>query len=366
MEAEGNAASPLGDTESQDEVAEKVFSNKPDNSGEREPPEKTEIDPPEVELRKKLEENLKILDEKEEKLQCVEKSLKDLEQVQIRKKEVLEDMMEMLSRDRSSLKSEKGILSRSQKSFRPSRVQEESLRSKRQELRKKQLKTELAELKRLSGHVFDYFKDDDYLRNMELAADSCDQLIKTCSKAADRLKELNSAQPDLKNKLQNLFENANKLKPRLEESDPSNWDQVKILVDRLRNAAEATEKDEAKLAVMETTMLRWTAGVTKLDHVKNEDMRKRFGVAPIREKLRENRLRWFGHVLRADPTSIAKTSHTLEVDGKRPRGRPKRRWMDTLNEALKATKLHPDQAADRTKWRQRSRKADPATERDRR
>ncbi|CAD6198992.1 unnamed protein product [Caenorhabditis auriculariae] len=75
----------------------------------------------------------------------------------------------------------------------------------------------------------------------------------------------------------------------------------------------ATEKDEAKLAVMETTMLRWTAGVTRLDHVKNEDIRKRFGVAPIREKLRENRLRWFGHVLRADLTSIAKTSHTLET-----------------------------------------------------
>ncbi|CAD6198523.1 unnamed protein product [Caenorhabditis auriculariae] len=127
----------------------------------------------------------------------------------------------------------------------------------------------------------------------------------------------------------------------------------------------ATAKDEAKLAVMETTMLRWTAGVKRLDHVKNEDIRKRFGVAPIREKLRENRLRWFGHVLRADPTSIAKTSHTLEVDGKRPRGRPKRRWMDTLNEDLKETKLHPDQAADRTKWRQRSRKTDPATERDR-
>ncbi|PIO76495.1 hypothetical protein TELCIR_01435 [Teladorsagia circumcincta] len=51
---------------------------------------------------------------------------------------------------------------------------------------------------------------------------------------------------------------------------------------------------EALLSVMETKMLRWTAGVTRLDHILNDVIRERFGVAPIVDKMREVRLRWCG------------------------------------------------------------------------
>ncbi|KIH51948.1 hypothetical protein ANCDUO_17957 [Ancylostoma duodenale] len=57
---------------------------------------------------------------------------------------------------------------------------------------------------------------------------------------------------------------------------------------------------------MEMKMLRWMGGVTRLDRICNQDIRQRFGVAPITEKLREARLRWYGHVLRADNDSICK------------------------------------------------------------
>ncbi|PIO71067.1 hypothetical protein TELCIR_07040 [Teladorsagia circumcincta] len=49
---------------------------------------------------------------------------------------------------------------------------------------------------------------------------------------------------------------------------------------------------------MEAKMLRWTAGVTRLDRILNDAIRERFGVAPIADKMREARLRWYGHVLR--------------------------------------------------------------------
>ncbi|PIO75535.1 hypothetical protein TELCIR_02424 [Teladorsagia circumcincta] len=39
-------------------------------------------------------------------------------------------------------------------------------------------------------------------------------------------------------------------------------------------------------------MLRWIAGVTRLDHIRNDVIRERFGVAPIVDKMREARLRW--------------------------------------------------------------------------
>ncbi|VDP01587.1 unnamed protein product [Heligmosomoides polygyrus] len=55
-----------------------------------------------------------------------------------------------------------------------------------------------------------------------------------------------------------------------------------------------TKEIESHLSVMETKMLRWTAGVTRLDSVRNDTIRQRFGVAPIAEQLREARLRCFG------------------------------------------------------------------------
>nr|CDJ86575.1 RNA-directed DNA polymerase (reverse transcriptase) domain containing protein [Haemonchus contortus] len=128
----------------------------------------------------------------------------------------------------------------------------------------------------------------------------------------------------------------------------------------------ATKEVEARLSVMETKMLRWTAGVTRLDRISNDAIRERFGIAPIVDKMREARLRWYGHTLRAKNDSVRKISLNLDVSGKRPRGRPKQRWLDTLHEDLKAVNIHPDQAFNREKWRQHIRKADPAYKRDKR
>lgn len=126
----------------------------------------------------------------------------------------------------------------------------------------------------------------------------------------------------------------------------------------------ATKEIEHRFAAMETKMLRWISGITRLDHVQNEYIRRRYGVAPITEKMREYRLRWYGHVLRSDAVSLAHIGHSLEVPGKRPIGRPKQRWTDTLRADLAAAQLHPDDACDREIWRLRSRCADPATKRD--
>nr|CDJ93892.1 uncharacterized protein LOC100840703 [Haemonchus contortus] len=56
----------------------------------------------------------------------------------------------------------------------------------------------------------------------------------------------------------------------------------------------ATEEVEARPSVMETKMLRWAAGVTRLDRKSNDAIKKRFDVTPIVDKMREARLRWYG------------------------------------------------------------------------
>ncbi|VDP01917.1 unnamed protein product [Heligmosomoides polygyrus] len=57
---------------------------------------------------------------------------------------------------------------------------------------------------------------------------------------------------------------------------------------------------------METKMLRWTAGVTRMDRIRNDVIRQKFGVAPIADKMREANLRWYGHVLRGREDSVRK------------------------------------------------------------
>ncbi|VDO97410.1 unnamed protein product [Heligmosomoides polygyrus] len=117
---------------------------------------------------------------------------------------------------------------------------------------------------------------------------------------------------------------------------------------------------------METKVLRWTAGDTRMDRIRNDVIRQKFGVAPIADKMREALLRWYGHVLRGKEDSVRKIGFNFEVIGKRPRGRPKQRWADTLHMDLKVAGVNPDLALDRERWRHDTRIVDPATKRDKR
>jgi hypothetical protein len=43
-------------------------------------------------------------------------------------------------------------------------------------------------------------------------------------------------------------------------------------------------------------MLCWICGHTRLDRVRNDDIRDRLGVVPIEERLIQHQFNWFGHV----------------------------------------------------------------------
>ena len=51
--------------------------------------------------------------------------------------------------------------------------------------------------------------------------------------------------------------------------------------------------------VAEIRMIRWICGYMRMDRIRNGVIRDTFKVAPIKDKMRETRLRWFGHVKRS-------------------------------------------------------------------
>jgi hypothetical protein len=91
-----------------------------------------------------------------------------------------------------------------------------------------------------------------------------------------------------------------------------------------------------QLSVAEMRMLRWICGHTRMDRVRNDDIRDRLGVAPIEEKLVQHRLRWFGHVQRR-PSEAPVHCGVLSKDNnvRRGRGRPKLTWGEAIKRDLR-------------------------------
>ncbi|KAJ8729865.1 hypothetical protein PYW07_016903 [Mythimna separata] len=80
--------------------------------------------------------------------------------------------------------------------------------------------------------------------------------------------------------------------------------------------------DEKRVHVAEMRMLRWMCGVIRMDKVRNEYIRGSLKVVPVTEKLKGNRLSWYGQVKRRDEMHVTKRNLNLQVDGWRGRGRP--------------------------------------------
>ncbi|KAK3537061.1 hypothetical protein QTP70_000280 [Hemibagrus guttatus] len=87
------------------------------------------------------------------------------------------------------------------------------------------------------------------------------------------------------------------------------------------------KRQESELEVAELKMLRFSLGVTRLDRIRNEYIRGTAHVGRLGDKVREARLRWFGHVQRRESEYIGRRMLDMELPGRRQRGRPKRRSL---------------------------------------
>ena len=109
-------------------------------------------------------------------------------------------------------------------------------------------------------------------------------------------------------------------------------------------------KDEKRRATTEMRVVRWAMGVSLLEHRRNEILEEA-RVEPIVIVMRCRRLEWFGHVKRRDETGNIRAVAEMKIEGKRPRGRPKLRWNDTVRRDLKAWNIKEEWATDRERWK---------------
>lgn len=96
-----------------------------------------------------------------------------------------------------------------------------------------------------------------------------------------------------------------------------------------------SKKLENKLDACETRWLRRMLRIKPTDRISNEIVRGRTKQITLSSRIRKMRLKWLGHVLRMNEKRITKKVFEWNPKGSRRRGRPKKRWIDCVDEDLK-------------------------------
>ena len=136
--------------------------------------------------------------------------------------------------------------------------------------------------------------------------------------------------------------------------------------------------ERRKVNVLEMKCLRSLAGVSRMDRVTNEEVRRRAGIEmELASRADQRVLSWFGHVERMDdyhpnhpewfghvermddyhPNHPEWFGHVerMEVSGGRVRGKPRLGWMDDVKVALGNRGMMVEAArqcaTDRKEWR---------------
>ena len=120
-----------------------------------------------------------------------------------------------------------------------------------------------------------------------------------------------------------------------------------------------TKKQVEEMEVAEMKMLRFAMGVMRKDKTRNKHIRSTVKVEWLGMKMREGRLRWYGHVMRRDQEYVGRKMMEMELPGKRRRGRPKRRFLDVVKEDMKEVGVKEMDIEDRKMWRMMIRRGHP-------
>ena len=123
----------------------------------------------------------------------------------------------------------------------------------------------------------------------------------------------------------------------------------------------ALTRDEIlRLESWQHRCIRYMMGIrySKHGNVPGSELRQKCRLPTIERLLRERRLRWFGHAARMGEDRLPRKMLTARLGTRRPRGRPRKSWRETISEDLKmigSYEEYPAKVQHRDSWRVKSR-----------
>lgn len=111
---------------------------------------------------------------------------------------------------------------------------------------------------------------------------------------------------------------------------------------------------ESKLQAVEMKFLRSVKGVTRMDRVRNTDIREELGTSALLEFIEERQLSWWGHLQRLGENRQVKKIWEARVRIRRDRGRPAENWENAVAKIIqrrgKSLQEARALAVDRKQW----------------
>ncbi len=89
------------------------------------------------------------------------------------------------------------------------------------------------------------------------------------------------------------------------------------------------KRHRSKIQAMEMRYLRKIEGVTRLDRVPNEDIRRRLGVEAVLA-VADRKKEWRERIEGKSHERLVRRVFEEDVCGRRPRGQPRKKWIDDM------------------------------------
>ena len=96
-----------------------------------------------------------------------------------------------------------------------------------------------------------------------------------------------------------------------------------------------TKDLERKLVTCEMKCLRKAVNKTKRDKIRNEVIRDMAGAKPVLQHIKQQQVKWFGHITRMPINQPALRAYNTKYSGWRARRRPRKRWSDSVADTLR-------------------------------
>lgn len=112
-----------------------------------------------------------------------------------------------------------------------------------------------------------------------------------------------------------------------------------------------TERNRQRLEATEMDALRRSAGVSRRERIRNEEIREQMGVQDtIMKDVERRQLIWYGHVQRMAEGRLPKEAMQWIPRKRRKRGRPRKNWNEGIRKAMSDRNLNDGQWENRREW----------------